>query len=52
MFGRNVEISEIKGKFTAIGFYPVVPRGDPFASYLHQQYSEYGDVIEDRAYRG
>jgi tripartite-type tricarboxylate transporter receptor subunit TctC len=52
MFGRAVETSEVRGKLAGIGFYPGVQCGDRFASYLRQQYSEYGDVIEQARIQG
>jgi tripartite-type tricarboxylate transporter receptor subunit TctC/transcriptional regulator with XRE-family HTH domain len=47
MFERAVETSEVRGKLAGIGFFPAVRCGDLFASYLHQQYSEYGEVIDE-----
>jgi tripartite-type tricarboxylate transporter receptor subunit TctC len=52
MFGRAVETSEVRGKLAAIGFFPAVRCGERFASYLHQQYSEYGEVIDQARIRG
>jgi tripartite-type tricarboxylate transporter receptor subunit TctC len=46
-FTDAVRAPEVKEKLVALGFYPVGMCGVGFATYLRQQYDEYGRLIRD-----